>query len=101
MSDIQDKKQGFRNWLKEREYTEGTANLYAFRVKACSALACEQLGRNIDFYSMTDADELEKKVQELHASLSPQDRARHNGILSVLGRYVEFVKITKGQSAID
>ena len=90
----QPQRQAFKDWLMNRGYSVGTANSYASGVNTSSRFACENLGWNIDFFTMTDAEEVAQRVNELLRIPSYQnfDDQMHHSPSCGLARYVEYMK---------
>lgn len=87
----------FMNWLVEKlGISVNTAKSYASGVNTSSKFARENLDdcRNLDFFAMTDAVEVEKKVQQLLSMTSYMaysEKSNHSRKCG-LERYVEYMK---------
>ena len=94
----QSQRMAFKEWLRERGYAKGAADSYASGVNTSSVFARERLDWDIDFFAMTDAVELEKRVKELFRIPSYREYAdqKHHSPSCGLARYVEFVRHTQG-----
>ncbi len=65
MSAPKSQRELFKDWLRKNGIRHNTANAYASGVSTSSSFAREQLHWDIDFYAMSDASEVEDKVQKL------------------------------------
>lgn len=65
MSAPKSQREAFKDWMKKNGIKPNTANSYASGVSTSSSFAREQLNWDIDFYAMSDAVEVEDKVQKL------------------------------------
>lgn len=83
----------FKEWMIARGIAPNTANSYTSGVNTSSDFARTKLGMDVDFYSMTDVDEVAEKVRTLLNEPSYRQYSKESNDSRKCGieRYAEFV----------